>query len=202
VLINNSKHICASQAVLNKWLKLDLHQLKKFVYIICAENSLETFRSTSDQICLMEIYLQPYCIEICQVTRPLTSEEIRTITNNLHLICAEYERQTRLTPPQGSRVLALDITAHLWRRKPGKMTQFKYCNSCIGIRQILSVLNMDLNMTFVKSRNSCYYARLTVCLYWIWTGNVTREKWWNKCPRWNSSVINTASELALGQLKM
>jgi len=49
-----------------------------------------------DQICLMAIYLQPYCIEIRPLTRPLTSDEIRTISNNLHFICAEYERQTRL----------------------------------------------------------------------------------------------------------
>jgi len=31
---------------------------------------------------------------------------------------------------------------------------------------------MSLNITCVKSRNSCYYARLKVYLYWIWTGNM------------------------------
>jgi len=33
----------------------------------------------------MAFCLQPNCIEICQETRPLTSDEIRIITNNLHL---------------------------------------------------------------------------------------------------------------------
>jgi len=64
------------------------------VYIICAENGLETFRGTSDEICLMAIYLQPNCIEICQETRPFTGDEIRIITNNLHLNSVENGRQT------------------------------------------------------------------------------------------------------------
>jgi len=73
------------QAVLNKWLKLVLHQEKQFVYIICVENDLETFDATSEEICFMAIYLQPNCIEICQETRPLKSNEIHIITNYLHL---------------------------------------------------------------------------------------------------------------------
>jgi len=36
-----------------------LHQLKQFG----AENGLETFRSKSDEICLMAIYLKPNYIE-------------------------------------------------------------------------------------------------------------------------------------------
>jgi len=52
-------------------------------------------------------------IVICQGTSPFTSDEIRIITNNLHLNCVEYGRQARFTPPQGSRVLAIDNTAHL-----------------------------------------------------------------------------------------
>jgi len=75
-------------------LKLDLQQLKQFVYIIFAENDLETFRTTSDKIFLMTIYRQPICIETCQETRPLTSEGFRIIRNNWHLNCAEYELQT------------------------------------------------------------------------------------------------------------
>jgi len=76
-------------------------------YIICAENGLETFRATSDNICLMSIYPQPNCIEICQEIRLLTSDENGIITNNLHLNCAEYELEAWLTPPQVIRVLAL-----------------------------------------------------------------------------------------------
>jgi hypothetical protein len=83
------------------------------VYIICAENGLETFRATSDKICLMAISPLPNCIEICQETRPLTSEEIRIIMNKLHRNCAGYELQTLLTPPQGSRVLARHNIAHV-----------------------------------------------------------------------------------------
>jgi len=59
-----------------------------------AKNCLETFRAPSDKICLMAIHPQLNCVEICQETRPLTSGEIRIITNNLHLNCAEYELQT------------------------------------------------------------------------------------------------------------
>jgi len=36
--------------ILNKLLKLDLHKLKQFVYIICAEIGLQTFHATSDEI--------------------------------------------------------------------------------------------------------------------------------------------------------
>jgi len=43
----------------------------------------------------------------------MQSDEIRIITNNLHHNCAEYGLQTRFTSPQESRVLSLDITAHL-----------------------------------------------------------------------------------------
>jgi len=61
---------------------------------------LESFINTKNQsifqICLMAIYLQPYCIEICPVTRPLTSDVILTVTNILHLISAEYERKQDL----------------------------------------------------------------------------------------------------------
>jgi len=64
------------------------------VYIISAENILETFRATSDEICLMAIYLQLNCIRILQETRPLTSDEIRIITKYLHFNCAEYGLQT------------------------------------------------------------------------------------------------------------
>ena len=38
-----------------------MHQLKQFVYLVCAENGLETFRATSDEFCLMAIYLQQKC---------------------------------------------------------------------------------------------------------------------------------------------
>jgi len=37
----------------------------------------------------LAIYLQQNCIEICLETRPFTSDEIRLITTNLHLNCAE-----------------------------------------------------------------------------------------------------------------
>jgi len=47
-----------SQAVLNKWLNLDMHHMKQFVYIICVENGIESFRPTIDEICLMAIYAQ------------------------------------------------------------------------------------------------------------------------------------------------
>jgi len=73
---------------------IDLHQLKQFVYIICDENGLETFRATNDEFRLMAIYIQPNCIEICQETRPLTKDEIHIITNNLFLNYAEYGLQT------------------------------------------------------------------------------------------------------------
>ena len=52
----------------------------------------------------------------------------------------------------------------------------------------LSVLNMDLNMTCAKSRNSCICDRLWVYLYWTSTGNMTSGKWLNKCIRaWHAS---------------
>jgi len=38
--------------------KRDLKQLKQFY----AENSLETFHDKNEEICLIAIYLQPYCI--------------------------------------------------------------------------------------------------------------------------------------------
>jgi len=60
---------------------------------------------------------------------------------------------------------------------------------------ILSVLNMSLNITCDKSSNSCYYARITVYLYWIWTGNKTPEKWWNKCLRDDMQLISNKSRL-------
>ena len=47
--------LTCSLGELNKWLSLDLHQLKQF----CAENGLETLRAKSFEICLMPIYLQP-----------------------------------------------------------------------------------------------------------------------------------------------
>jgi len=37
----------------------------------------------------LAIYLQQNCIEICHETRLITSDEIRIITTNLHLNCAE-----------------------------------------------------------------------------------------------------------------
>jgi len=82
------------------------------VYTICAENCLEKFRGTRDEVCLIAVYPQPNSTEICQETRLLTSDKIRTIASNLHLNCAEYQLQTLLTPRQRSRVLALDNTAH------------------------------------------------------------------------------------------
>jgi len=36
-------------------------------------------------------------------------------------------------------------------------------------------MNMGLNITCTKSRYACVYVRLTVYLYLIWTGNMTRE---------------------------
>jgi len=32
--------------------------MKQFVYIICVENGIESFRPTIDEICLMAIYAQ------------------------------------------------------------------------------------------------------------------------------------------------
>jgi len=79
----------------------------------------------------MAIYLQPNCIEICQEIRPLTSEEIYKITNNLNLNLAENGLQTWLTPPIRSRVFAIDNTAHLFRIKAVNMTRCKWWNSCL-----------------------------------------------------------------------
>jgi len=47
-----------SLGVLKKWLKLDLHQMKQLVSIICVENGLDTFRTTRDEICLIAFDLQ------------------------------------------------------------------------------------------------------------------------------------------------
>ena len=154
--------------ILNKWLKLDLHQLKQFVYIICVENILETFRAQSDEFCLMAIYLEQNCIEICQETIPLTSDEIRIITNNLHLNCAEYGRQTWHNPPQGSRVLALDSTAHLWPVKPW-----------LARSNVIHVLAFDIHLICCEYGSKHIFRQINkfVCLRWAYSLTVLNIDW-------------------------
>jgi hypothetical protein len=166
-----------SSAVPNKWLELDLHQLKQFVYIIRAEKWLETFRTTSDEVCLMAIHLQPNYVDICLETWHSISDEFHIITNNLQLKCAEFRLRTCLTPSQVCCILALEKAAYRWPivryRDSLQLMKLVYRHSTY----ILNILNMGLNMTCAKPRNSCVYAHLTVYLYWIWTGNITGGKW-------------------------
>jgi hypothetical protein len=162
---------------------------------------LSVLKMVSKRLAL-EVMRFVYCIEICQVIRPLTMMKfvqlrttctlsvpnIKDKQDVLHLkefvlwgltlqpICEEYSLETCLTPSNVIHVLAFDI--HF------------ICSEYASKHDIF------------KPRNSCYYARLSVYLYWIWTGNMTREKWWNKCPRWNSSVIKTASKNALGEISV
>jgi len=168
VLINDSN--IYAFAILNKWLKRELNQLKQFVYIICTENGLETFRATSDEFCLMAIYLQPNCIEICQETRPSTSDEIRIITNNLYFNCAEYELQTWLTPRQGIRVLAFDYTAHVWRIK--HVTWFAPGNE-------ISVLAYDIYLICSEywSKHDLRQIKKFVCLRSAYSLSVLNKDW-------------------------
>jgi len=77
-----------SQGVLNKWLKLNLHQLKQF----CAESGFETLHVKSVEICLMAIYMQRNFINLSG-PRLLTSYEIHIITNYLNLNCGEYGKE-------------------------------------------------------------------------------------------------------------
>jgi len=56
--------------------------------------------------------------------------------------------------------------------KPVNMTHCKWRNSCIGIL-ICSEYGFKHNLHQIKKL--CIYAWLTVYLYWIWTGNMTRE---------------------------
>jgi len=120
----------------------------------------------------MAIYPKQNCKEICQEIRPFTCNEIRIITNKLHLNCAKYELQTWLTPPQGSRVLALGNSDHVWRMKPVAVFTPSNVICVLAFDLILSVLNIALNMTCAETRNSCGYVRLTVYLYWIWAANM------------------------------
>ena len=80
---------------LNMGLKLELNLLKQLVFILlcsfltCVEYELDTFGATSDEICLMAIYLNPGFINVSQKTWVSTSIEIRRITKDLCLNCTE-----------------------------------------------------------------------------------------------------------------
>jgi len=94
----------SSRGVLNKWLKRDLHQLKKF----CAENGLETFRAKSFESVLWQSIYNQTALKTVRI-KTLASDNFRIITNNFHFICAEYGLEKWFNPPQRVRVLALDF---------------------------------------------------------------------------------------------
>jgi hypothetical protein len=139
--------------------------------IVCAENGLETFRTTSDEICIMAIHLQPHYKNL---SGNKISVKIQIITSNLHLIRVEYGLQTWLNAPLVSRNLMLYNTARLWQSLQHvslQVMQFIYRHSACTL--------YVRNMTFAKSRNSSVIPRLTVYLFWIRTGNVTHGKYWH-----------------------
>jgi len=69
---------------MNKWLKHDLHQLKRF----CAENGFETFRARIVEISLTATFYHLTAQKIVRV-KTLTSAEYPIITKNFLLNCAE-----------------------------------------------------------------------------------------------------------------
>jgi hypothetical protein len=68
------------------------------LFLICAEYEFETFFATSDEIILMEFYLNPDFIDLTLKTLLSTSDEIGIITIELCLNSTEKELQTSLAP--------------------------------------------------------------------------------------------------------
>ena len=74
--------------VLNKGLKLEQHLLKQLVFILLTyilyvlNMGPKTFAATSDEIYLMEFYLQQNCIDVSLKELLSKSHEIRIITND------------------------------------------------------------------------------------------------------------------------
>ena len=92
----------------------------------------------------------------------LTSDEIHLIANDLHLNCAEYGLQKWFNPPQRVRVKRFTYSHSVTKTYHDSLQvmKFVYWHST----NILSVLNIGLNITCAKSRNLCVYAWLTICI--------------------------------------
>jgi len=75
-------------AVLNNGLKLELHLLKRLVFLLLTYNLYvlnmvsKTFGATSDEMLLITFYLKQNCIGVSLTTLPSKSPEILIITND------------------------------------------------------------------------------------------------------------------------
>jgi len=106
------------------------------------------------------------------------SLEIRIITNEWQLNCADYGQQIWLTPTKARRFLTLEIsrseTNNAWKFSLHVM-KFVYLHTTY----VLSVLIIGLNITCPKFWILWICPRPTSYLYPISSQNMTRAKLWN-----------------------
>jgi len=142
----------------------------------------------------MAIYLQPNCMRNLTRNKIFTSEEIRIITTNLHLNCAEDGLQTWLTPPQGCPTDT---------NKACNMSHSKSFNSCNAIRHT-SYLFLILVYTWIAPNEGIRVVTLgsqSICTdYGLETWLVKSDE--ISVLELDTSGINRASEHELAQLMM